>query len=96
MKKNLSLKNEDRLLATHVSNNSDFEAACLTGDGAKIMAIVETEMEKHKLFTPGSKKLQEDIRTMLQGKPKVSASVGANVMMFVWNSRMRGIGLGVN
>lgn len=89
-------KIEDKLLATHVSNNSAFEAACLSGDGILIMDIVKTEMEKNKLFTPGSKKLQADILRMLQGKSKVSPTVGQNVLMFVWNSRMSGIGLAVN
>jgi hypothetical protein len=94
--KNLSEKIEDRLLATHVSNNKNFEAACLTGDGLQIMDIVKAEMEKNKLFTNGSKKLQADILRMLQGKSKVSPSVGQQVLMFVWNSRMSGIGLAVN
>jgi hypothetical protein len=96
MKKNLSLKIEDKILATHVATNEGFTAACFAGDGKKIMAIVETEMEKHKLFTPGSKKLQEDIRTMLQGRDRVSESTGKRVLEFVWNSYAKGIGLGVN
>jgi hypothetical protein len=91
-----NVKVEDRLLATHVSNNKDFETACLTGDGLQIMDIVKTEMEKNKLFTEGSKKLQADILRLLQGKSRVSPSVGQNILMFVWNSRMSGIGLAVN
>lgn len=94
--KNLSEKIEDRLLATHVSNNKNFEAACLTGDGLQIMDIVKSEMEKNKLFTNGSKKLQADILRMLQGKSRVSPYVGQQVLMFVWNSRLSGIGLAVN
>jgi hypothetical protein len=89
-------KIEDKLLATHVTNNEGFEAACLSGDGILIMDIVKTEMEKNKLFTKGSKKLQADILRMLQGQSKVSPSVGQNILMFVWNSRMSGIGLAVN
>jgi hypothetical protein len=89
-------KVEDRLLATHVSNNSNFEAACLSGDGLQIMDIVKAEMEKNKLFTKGSKKLQADILRMLQGRSKVSPAIGQQVLMFVWNSRMSGIGLAVN
>lgn len=89
-------KIEDRLLATHVSNNKDFETACLTGDGLQIMDIVKVEMEKNKLFTKGSKKLQADIIGMLQGQSKVSPSIGQNILMFVWNSRMSGIGYAVN
>lgn len=93
MKKNLSPKIEDRLLATHVSNNAGFEAACYAGDGAQIMSIVESEMQKNNLFTKGSEKLKNDILRMLQGKSKVSATVGQNILMFVWNSRASGIGL---
>lgn len=91
-----NIKIEDRLLATHVSNNKDFEAACLTGDGLQIMDIVKAEMEKNKLFTKGAKKLQADIIRMLQGQSKVSPSIGQNILMFVWNSRMSGIGYAVN
>ena len=95
MKKNLNPKIEDRLLATHVTNNPNFESACMTGNGAQIMAIVESEMQKNNLFTKGSKKLQADILRMLQGKDKVSTSIGQNILMFVWNSRAAGIGLAV-
>ncbi len=91
--KNLSKKIEDKLLATHVSNNPDFESACTSGDGLQIMSIVEAEMEKNNLFTKGSKKLQADIVRMLQGRSRVSPSVGQQVLMFVWNSRTSGIGL---
>ena len=96
MKKELSPKIENRLLATHVTNNKDFESACLSGDATQIMFIVESEMQKNKLFTKGSEKLKADILKMLQGKTKVSASVGQRVLMFVWNSRMSGIGFAVN
>lgn len=89
-------KIEDHLLATHITNNEGFEAACLSGDGILIMDIVKTEMEKNKLFTKGSKKLQADILRMLQGQSRVSPAVGQNILMFVWNSRMSGIGLAVN
>ena len=88
-------KIEDRLLATHVSSNAEFETACLSGDGSKIMNIVETEMKKHNLFTKGSEKLKNDILTMLQGKEKVPAWIGQNIMMFVWNARLSGIGMAV-
>ena len=60
------------------------------------MEIVESEMKKHDLYTKGSKKLQADILRMLQGRPSVSKYVGQNVLMFVWNSRLSGIGLAVN
>lgn len=89
-------KIEDRLLATHVSNNKDFESACLSGNAGQIISIVNAEMQKNNLFTKGSEKLKADILKMLQGKEKVSYTVGANVLYFVWNSRMSGIGLGVN
>lgn len=87
---------EDRLLATHISNNSEFEDACNSGESLRILAIVEAEMEEHKLFTPGAKKLRADILRMLQGRYKVSTYVGQNILMFVWNSRLSGIGLAVN
>ena len=89
-------KVEDRLLATHVSDNSDFEAACLSGNGTQIMSIIETEMKKNNLFTKGSEKLKNDVYRMLQGKENVPSSVGQNILFFVWNSRMSGIGIAVN
>ena len=91
--KKLGPQIEDRLLATHVSDNPEFESACLSGNGLMIMNIVEAEMQKNNLFTKGSKKLQADIIRLLQGRSQVSKSVGQNVMMFVWNSRLSGIGL---
>lgn len=88
-------KIENRLLATHISNNADFEAACLTGNAEKIRSIVLTEMEKAELHTKGSNKLRDDIFRMLQGKAKVPAYIGNNVLAFVWNSRLSGTGLAV-
>lgn len=93
--KNLEAKIEDRLLATHIANNPDFTTACTTGSSSKIMTIVEAEMEKNNLYTKGSKKLKADILRMLNGKEKVPTHVGQNILMFVWNSKLSGIGLAV-
>ena len=93
--KELSAKIEDRLLATHIADNPDFEGACLSGNSQQIMAIVEAEMEKNNLYTKGSKKLRDDIYSKLQGKTIVSKYVGQNILLFVWNSRLSGIGLSV-
>lgn len=93
--KKLEAKIEDRLLATHISDNPDFEGACLSGNGLMIMEIIEAEMEKNNLYTKGSKKLQADIINMLQGKSRVPKYVGQNILMFVFNSRLAGIGLSV-
>ena len=93
--KTVETKIEDRLLATHISDNVDFEGACMSGNGSQIMSIVDSEMEKNNLYTKGSKKLREDIFRMLQGKDRVSSYIGQRVLMFVWNSRLSGIGLAV-
>ena len=86
---------ENRLLATHVSENAEFETACLSGDVQKIMSIVNNEMEEHNLFTDGAKRLRDDIFRMTRGQDKVSVHIGSNIMYFVWNSRLSGIGLAV-
>ena len=82
-----AMKIEDRLLATHVSNNPDFEAACLNGDAEKIIEIVDYEAEKNNLHTKGSNKLRADIIRMLNTKKHF-----AQILMFVWNSRLSGTG----
>ncbi len=86
---------ENSLLATHISNNKDFESACLTGNAKQIMAIVNSEMEKNNLHTPGSKKLRDDIYRMTQGKLVIATYIGSNILAFVWNSRLSGTGLAV-
>lgn len=87
---------EKNLLATHISNNPDFEVACTTGDCTLIMSIVETEMKNNNLFTKGSNKLKDDIFRLTKGKSKVSSSVGTSILYFVWNARMSGTGFGVS
>ena len=82
-----TMKIEDQLLATHISNNPEFEAACLAGDATKVLAIVDHEMEEHNLFTKGAKKLKADIIRMLNAKKHF-----AQILMFVWNSRLSGTG----
>ena len=93
--KQLTEKIEDRLLATHITNNPEFENACLSGNGLMIMEIVEAEMKKANLYTKGSKKLQADIIRMLKGQSKVSNSIGQNILFFVYNSRLAGTGYAV-
>ena len=94
--KNITEKIEDRLLATHITNNPNFTQACASGDGLMIMEIVEAEMKMNDLYTNGSKKLKADIIRMLKGQSRVSESVGQNILFFVYNSRLSGIGLAVN
>lgn len=83
-------KIENRLLATHISDNAEFEQACLSGDAKKIMAIVQSEMEKNNLYTNGAKKLRDDIFRMLNRKKSCT-----DILYFVWNSRLSGTGLAV-
>lgn len=92
----LEKKIDDRLLATHVACNPEFETACAAGDGVKIMAIVRAEMEKNNLFTKGSKKFHDDVLKMLRGKEKVSSAVGSEILFFAWNSRFSGLGYSAN
>ena len=82
-----TMKIEDQLLATHISNNPDFETACLAGNTSKILEIVDTEMKNHNLYTKGANKLKADIIRMLNAKKHF-----AQILMFVWNSRLSGTG----
>ena len=84
---NHSIAIENDLLATHISNNPEFEKACLSNDAAKILSIINSEMEKHNLYTRGSKKLKADIVRMISTKRKTS-----DILAFVWNSRLSGTG----
>ena len=88
-------KVESRLLAAYIADNVNFEKACMSGNSSLIMSIVTDEMEKNNLYTKGSKKLHDDIVRMINGKAKISQSVGSNILFFVWNSRMSGTGYGV-
>lgn len=83
---------EDSLLATHIAANPEFEEACMNGDGAKIMSIVNFEMEDNEMFTPGAKKLHDDINRMTKGKDRIPVIVGQNILFFVWNSQLAGTG----
>lgn len=82
-----TMKIEDQLLATHISDNPEFEIACLTGDAEKIIAIINQEMEEHKLYTKGANKLKTDVIRMLNTKKHFT-----QILMFVWNSRLSGTG----
>ena len=93
--KSVEKKVEDRLLATHIADNPNFESACMSGNGTLIMDIVAAEMQKNNLFTKGAEKLKEDIARKLKGQARVSKYIGQEILMFVWNSRLSGIGLAV-
>lgn len=95
MRKALSLENEDRLLATYISNNKEFETACMTGNAERILYIVNYEMEHNNLYTNGAKKLKNDIFRLTKGQATITSKVGENILFFVWNSRLSGTGLAV-
>jgi hypothetical protein len=86
---------EQHLLATHISDNADFEQACISGNAKLIMEIVDTEMQKNNLHTKGSEKLKADIFRMTKGQQRVPSAIGTNILYFVWNSRLSGTGLAV-
>lgn len=90
MTEKIIAKIEDRLIATHVSNNVDFEEACMTNNYDRIIQIFDEEMEENNLFTKGAIKLKEEIKLMIaKNKP------GTDIMFKVWNARMSGTGFGV-
>lgn len=93
--KEVEKKVEDRLLATHLTENEVFKKACFAGDGQQMMTIIETEMNKNNLFTKGSMKLKADIIRMLQGRTSVPSYIGQNILRFVYNARLSGTGHGV-
>jgi hypothetical protein len=86
---------DNNLLAAHICDNSDFEQACLSGNAKQIIIIVKHEMEEHRLFTPGAKKLYDDILRMTKAKDTISVHTGTSILSFVWNSRLSGTGLAV-
>jgi hypothetical protein len=82
----------DNLIATYICNNPGFETACLTGDATQIMAIIDAEMEANNMYTPGAKKLRNDVFRMTRGNAKVPAKIGEHILFFVWNSQLSGTG----
>ena len=84
-------KVEDKLLATHIADNPEFEAACISGNKEKILSIVNYEMEKNNLYTNGAKELRDDIFRMVNGRKPI-----IDVLYFVWNSRLSGTGFAVS
>lgn len=91
--KNLNVENH--LLATHITDDPNFEFACLKGDLVKIQNIVTSAMEKSGLHTKGSNKLRDDIFNMLQNKKTAPTYTGKTVLAFVWNARLSGTGFAV-
>ena len=87
---NHNIKADDRLLATFICNNPEFETACNSRDGDKLIMIVDAEIEKNKLHTKGAAKLRSDIIRMMMSKKSFT-----EIMFFVWNSRLSGTGFGV-
>jgi hypothetical protein len=82
----------NNLLATHVCTHPDFESACMSGDAVRILSIIDEVMEAKNMYTPGAKKLRNDVANMTMGKPKVPAKIGEHILFFVWNSQASGTG----
>ena len=90
--KEVEKKVEERLLATHLTTNPEFDKACKAGDSQQILSIIETEMNNNNLVTKGSMKLKADIDRMLQGRTRVPSYIGQNIINFVWYARLAGTG----
>jgi hypothetical protein len=82
----------EELLATHIVADPEFESACLSGNAFKILEIVDRTMEDKDMYTPGAKKLRNDIARMTKGYPKVPSKIGEQILFFVWNSQLSGTG----
>ena len=91
MTETIAAKIEDRLIATHVSDNPDFEEACVNNKYERIIQIFEEEMESNDLFTKGANKLKDEIQLMI-----IKRKPGTDIMFKVWNARLAGIGLSVS
>jgi hypothetical protein len=90
MTETIAAKIENRLIATHVSDNLDFEEACMNNNYVRIIQIFDEEMEENNLFTKGAIKLKDEIKLMIaKNKP------GTDIMFKVWNARLSGAGFGV-
>ena len=85
----------DNLIATYICKNPEFETACKDGNATQIMSIIDAEMEANNMYTPGAKKLRNDVFRMTRGYAKVPAKIGEQILFFVWNSQMSGTGDGV-
>ena len=85
----------ENLIATYICNNPEFETACLTGNATQIMSIIDAEMEANNMYTPGAKKLRNDVFRMTRGNAKVPVKIGEQILFFVWNSQLSGTGDGV-
>lgn len=83
---------DDKLLATYVVKNPEFETACMSGDATKIMTIIDDEMQKNNMTTPGARKLRDDVFMMTRGNARVPAKIGEHILFFVWNSQLSGTG----
>lgn len=87
MTEQIAAKIEDRLIATHVSNNENFEEACINNDYELIIQIFEDEMEANNLFTKGAIKLKDEIQLMI-----TKCKPGTDILFKVWNARLAGTG----
>lgn len=87
MTEKIAAKIEDRLIATHVSNNVDFEEACVNNNYNRILQIFDEEMETNNLSTKGAKKLKDEIQLMIYKHKS-----GTEIMFKVWNARLAGTG----
>lgn len=85
----------DNLLATKIEEHPDFENACMTGDAAAIMQIVDSIMAEENLYSPGAKTLRNNIFRKTKGKPRIPVSIGADILKYVWNSTLSAYDLNV-
>ena len=83
----IAAKFDGRLIATHVSNNVDFEEACVNNNYNRILQIFDEEMETNNLSTKGAKKLKDEIQLMIYKHKS-----GTEIMFKVWNARLAGTG----
>ena len=86
---------DECILAYHVMLNPDANTALETRDAKTLLAVVDAEMEKNDLYTPGAQTFRKNVVQMTGGMDVIPYALRDRVARYIGDSYLKAAGMGM-
>ncbi len=87
---------DECILAYHVMMNPDTNLALENRDGAALVAIIDQEMEKNDLYTPGAQTFRKTVLQLTAGMDIIPYALRNRVAQYIGDSYLKAAGMGMS
>lgn len=86
---------DECILAYHVMMNPEANTALENRDAASLIAIIDAEMEKNELYTPGAQAFRSNVVKMTAGLETIPYALRERVARYIGDSYLKAAGMGM-